>query len=84
MMMQCSKILCDQEKERKPNLCNWKYKKGAATAHFQDDADEFWVHSTQWAVPCHAGHPHVINAVLGSPCLAKDMPELALPDEGHV
>lgn len=70
--------------EREPNLADWKHEEGTATAHFDDDGYELWVDSTQRAVPGHTGDPHVVNAMLWPPCLAEDVTELALPDEGHV
>lgn len=72
------------EKESEPNLGDWKYQECSTAAYFQDYGDELWVDGTQRTVPCHAGHPHIVNTLLWPPCLAKDMTELALPDEGHV
>lgn len=75
----------DQEqKDREPNLGDWKHQEGSTAAHFQDDGNELGVDGTQRAVPRHTGHPHIVDAVLRPPRLAKDMTELALPDEGHV
>jgi len=63
------------------HLADGNDEEGPSSAGFDDNGDEFGVDRTEAGVPRHAGHPHVVDAVLGFPRLGKDVAELALPDD---
>lgn len=63
-----------------PNLADGHDEKGASAAGLDDDGDELGVDGAERGVPRHAGHAHVVDAVLGLPGLGEDVAELALPD----
>lgn len=70
------------------NLADGDDEEGPPSAGLDDDGDEFGVDGAEAAVPRHAGHPDVVDAVLGFPRLREDVAELALADhtapERHV
>ncbi len=66
--------------QRGLNLADRNDEEGPASAGFDDDGDEFGADRAEGAVPRHAGHSDVVDAVLGFPRLGEDVAELALPD----
>lgn len=61
------------------NLADGDHEENPAASRFDDDGNELGVDGAQRAVPRHPRHSHVVQAVLGFPCLREDMAELALP-----
>lgn len=66
--------------ERELNLADRNNEEGPSSASFDDNSDELGVDRAEGAVPRHAGHSDVVDALLAFPRLSEDMAELALPD----
>ena len=73
-------VFAIMDMHKRSNLVDRNIEEAPSSTRFDDDGDEFGVDGAERRVPSHPGHPDVIDAVLGFPCLGKDVAELALSD----
>lgn len=67
------------------HLAQGQHHEGSSAARVHNHGHKLGVHGAEVAVPCHLGDSDVIVALVSFQSLAKDMAELAAPDNlpGH-